>query len=83
MISYSSTIDHSDEELIACRCFLCVDFSVSSGYSCCVDLDTIENYLILKTVVLTYIYGINFTIPARVAAVAPRWASGLPMLWPS
>ena len=34
---------------------------MSSGYGCHIDLDTIENYLILRAVVLTYIYGISFT----------------------
>ena len=54
--------------------------SVSSVYDCCIGLNTIEKYLILRAVVLTYIYGVSFTTPARVAAVAPRQASGLPML---
>ena len=43
-------------------------------------LDAVESYLILRTVVLTYIYGICFATPARVAVVAPRQASGFPML---
>ena len=38
------------------------------------------SYLIVRAVVLTYIYGICFATPARVAVVAPRWMSGLPML---
>ena len=79
-IFYSSTIDHINEQFVICGFFLSVDFSVSSGYSCCIGLDTIENYLILRAVVLSYIYGISFTIPARAVAVAPQWASGLPTL---
>ena len=46
-------------------------------------MDVIEDNLILRAVVLTYIYGISFTTPARIVVVAPRWASGLPMLCPS
>ena len=79
-ISCGSTTDHVAEQFIICGCFLSVDSSVSSGYGCCIDLDTIEYDLILRAVVLTYIYGISFTTPARVAAVAPRWTSGHPML---
>ena len=53
---------------------------MSSGYGCHFGLDTMENYLILRAVVLTYICGISFTTPAGVAAVAPGWVSGLPTL---
>ena len=55
---------------------------MSSSYDCCIGLDTIENYLILRAMILTYIYGISFTTPARVVALVPRWASRLPTLWP-
>ena len=71
-ISYGSTVECIDEKFVVCRCFLSVDCSMSSAYGCCFGLDTIENYLILRAVVLTYIYGISFTTPARVAAVASR-----------
>ena len=73
-ISYGSTIDCIDEQFIVCGCFLSVGCSASSGYGCHISLDTIENYLILRAVVLTYIYGVSFDTPARAAAVAPRWA---------
>ena len=43
-----STIDHTDEQFTICGCFLSVGLSVSSGYSCHISLDTIENYLILR-----------------------------------
>ena len=79
-ISCGATTDYIDEQIIICGCFLSIDFSVSSGYGCCIGLDTIEDYLILRAVVLTYIYGISFNTPARAAAVVPRWESGLPML---
>ena len=54
--------------------------SMGSGYSCHIGVDAMESYLILRAVVLTYIYGVCFATPARAAVVAPRWASGLPML---
>ena len=79
-VSYGSIVDCINEQFITCGCSLSVPCSMSSGYSCHIGLDTIENYLILRAVVLTYIYVISFTTPARVAAVAPRRESGLPML---
>ena len=82
-VSYGSAVDHINEQFIICGCSLSVACSVSSGYSCHIGLDTAENYLILRAVVLTYIYDICFTTPARAVAVAPRHASGLSMLWPS
>ena len=84
-ISCGSTIDCINEQFIVCGCFLSVDCSASSGYGCCISLDTIENYLILRAVVLTYIYDVSFATPPRAVAVAPRWVSGLPtqrcILW--
>ena len=53
---------------------------MSSGYGCYIGLDTIENYLMLRAVVLTYIYSISVSTPARMAAVAPRQAFEIPML---
>ena len=82
-VSCSSIVDHINEQFIVGGCSLNVVCRMSSGCSCHIGLDTIENYLILRVVVLTYIYGICFPTPARVAAVAPRWASGLPLMWPS
>ena len=79
-VSCDSIVDYIIEQFIVGGCSLSVACSMCSGYSCHVGLDTIENYLILRAVVLVYIYGISFTTPARVAAVAPRQASGLPML---
>ena len=76
-------VDGINEQLIICRCSLGVACSAGSGYSCHIGLETIESYLILRAVVLAYIYGICFTTQPRVVVVAPRWASGLPMLWPS
>ena len=78
--SYGSIVDCISEEFIICGCSLSVACRMSSGYSCHIGLDTIGNYLILRAVVLAYIYGISFTTTAKVAAVAPRWASGLLML---
>ena len=52
--------------------------STGSGYSCHIGLDAVESYLILRAVVLAYIYGICFTTPCRAAVVAPRvgiWTS--------
>ena len=63
-----------------CGCSLSVAGSAGSGYSCHTGWDTVESYLMLRTVVLTYIYGIWLTTSARAAPMAPRWASGLPML---
>ena len=64
-----------------CGCSLSVGCSMGGGYSCHIGLGTIEGYFIWRAVVLAYIYGISFTTPARVAVVAPRWTSGLSMLW--
>ena len=82
-VSYSTIVDCINEQFIMCGCSLSVACSVGNGCSCHIGLDAIEGYLILRAVVLTYIYGISFTSPARVAVVALRWVSGLPMLWPS
>ena len=82
-VSYSTIVDCINEQFIMCGCSISVACSMDSGYSCHIGLDTMENYLILRAVVLAYIYGICFTTPARVAVVAPRWASGLPRLLPS
>ena len=82
-VSFSSIVDHINKQFIIGGCFLSVDCSTNSGYGCYIGLDTIENYLILRTVVLAYIYGVGFTTPARAMAVTPRWTSGPPMLWPS
>ena len=79
-VSHSSIVDCINEQFIICGCIIGVNCSASSGYGCHIGLDTIENYLILRAVVLAYVYGISFTTPARVVAAAPRWASGLPML---
>ena len=53
---------------------------MGSGYSCHIGLDTMESYLILRAVVLTYIYGICFATPARAVVVAPKQVSGLPIM---
>ena len=79
-VSDGTIVDCINEQFIICGCFLSVACSVGSGYSCHVGLDTMESDLILRAVVLTYIYGICFTTPARAVVVAPRRASGLPML---
>ena len=79
-VSYGTIVDCINEQFIICGCSLSVTCSVGSGYSCHIGLDTMESYLILRVVILTYIYGICFTTPARAAVVAPMWASGLPML---
>ena len=79
-VSCGTIVDCISEQFIMCGCSLSVVCSMGSGYSCHIGLDTVESYLILRAVVLAYIYGICFTTPARVAVVAPRWASGLFML---
>ena len=79
-VSYSTIVDCINEQFIVCGCSLSVACSAGSGYSCHIGLDAIESYLILRAVVLAYIYGICFTTPARVAVMAPRWVSGLSML---
>ena len=79
-VSYSTIVDCIDEQFIVCGCSFSVACSPGSGYSCHIGLDAMESYLILRAVVLTYIYGICFATPARVAVVAPRQVSGLPML---
>ena len=76
-VSYSTIVDCIHEQFIICGCSLSVACSMGGGYSCHISLDTIEGYLILKAVVLAYIYGISFTTPARAVVVAPRGASGL------
>ena len=76
-------VDCINEQLIMLGCSLSVACSAGSGYSCHIGLDAVKNYLILRAVVLTYICGICFTPLPRAAVVAPRWASALPMLWPS
>ena len=49
-----------------CGCFPSADCSVNSGYGCHISLDTIENYLILRAVILTCIYGVSFaTLPGQ------------------
>ena len=78
--SNGTIVDCINEQFIVCGHFLGVACSMGSGYSCHIGLDTVEGYLILRAVVLTYIYDICFTTPARVAVVAPRWVSGLSML---
>ena len=50
-----------NEQLIMCGCSLGVTCSTGSGYSCHIGLETVESYLILRAVVLAYIYGICFT----------------------
>ena len=82
-VSDGTIVDYIDEQFITCGCSLSVACSTGSGYSCHIGVDTMESYLILRTVVLANIYGICLATPARVAVVPPRWASGLPMLWPS
>ena len=79
-VSHGSIVDHINEQFLLCGCFLSDDCSMRSGYSCQISLGTIENYPILRAVVLAYIYGISFTTPARVAALAPRWVSGQPTM---
>ena len=79
-VSDGSMVDCINEQLIVCGCSLSVACSTSSGYSCHIGLNTVESYLILRAVVLTDIYCVCFTTLPRVAVVAPRWASGLPML---
>ena len=81
-VSCSSIVGHINEQFIVGGCSLSVACSMSSGYSCHIGLDTIENYLILRAVILSYIYGICVTTPARAVVVAPRQVSGLTMLWP-
>ena len=82
-VSYGAIVDCINEQFIMCGCSLSDACSMGSGYSCHIGLDTTESYLILRAVVLAYIYGICITTPARVAVVAPRLASGLSMLLPS
>ena len=82
-VSDGTIVDCINEQFIVCGCSLHVACSAGSGYSCHIGLETVESYLILRAVVHAYIYGICFTTPPRVAVVAPRWASGLLMLWPS
>ena len=79
-VSYGTVVDYINEQFIMCGCSLSVACSMGSGYSCHIGLDAMESYLILRAVVLTYIYDVCFNTPARVVVVAPRWASGLPML---
>ena len=79
-VSYGTVVDHINEQFILCWCSLSVACSVGSGYSCHIGLDTMDSYLILRAVVLAYIYGICFATPPRVAVVAPRWVLGLSML---
>ena len=71
-VSYGTIVDCINEQFIVYGCSLSVAHSVGSGYSCHIGLDTMESYLILRAVVLTYIYGICFTTSARAAVVAPR-----------
>ena len=49
---------------------------------CCVGLDVVWGYLILRALVLSDIYGVCFVLLPLAVAVVPRWASGLPLLWP-
>ena len=53
---------------------------MGSGYSCHSVLDTMKSYLILRAVVLTYIYGVCFATLPRAAVVAHMWALGHSML---
>ena len=57
-VSYGTIVDCINEQFIICGCSLSVACSVGSGYSCHIGLDAMESYLILRAVVLTYIYGI-------------------------
>ena len=79
-VSYSTIVDCIIEQFIMCGHSLSVACSAGIGYSCHIGLDTMESYLILRAVVLVYIYGISFATPAKTVVVAPLWASGLPML---
>ena len=79
-VSYGTIVDCINEQFIICGHALSVVCSMGRGYSCHIGLDIVESYLILRAVVLTYIYGVCFTTPARGVIVAPRWASGVPML---
>ena len=74
-VSYGTIVDCINEEFIIYGHSLSVACSVGSGYSCHIGLDTVESYLILRAVVLAYIYGVSFTTPARAVVVALRWAS--------
>ena len=82
-VSDGAMVNCINEQFIMCGCSLSVACSMGSGYSCHIGVDVAESYLILRAVVLTYIYGVCFTTPARAAVVAPRQASGLSMLCPS
>ena len=79
-VSDGTIVDCINEQFIVCGCSPSVACSAGSGYSHHIGLDTVESYLILKDMVLAYIYGICFTTTARVAVVDPRQASGFPML---
>ena len=73
-------VDCINEQLIVCGCSLSIARRTGSGCSCHIGLDAMESYLMLRAVVLAYIYGICFATPPRVAVVVPRWASGLHLL---
>ena len=79
-VSNGTIVDCINEQFLICGCSLNVACSTGSGCSCHIGLDNVESYLIVRAVVLTSIYGVCFTTPARAAVVAPRWAPGLPML---
>ena len=79
-VSYGTMVDCINEKFIMCGCSLSFACSMGSDYSGHIGSYTIEGYCILRAVVLTYIYGVCFTTPARVVVVAPRQASGLSML---
>ena len=58
------------------------DFFRMSVSDCCAGLDVVLGYFILRAVVFSVIYGICFVLPPLAVVVVPRWASGLPLLWP-
>ena len=76
-VSYSTIVDCINEQFIVCGCSLSVACSVGSGYICHIGLDTMESYLILRAVVLAYIYGLgrclDFSCCSTVGGCIPWW----------
>ena len=79
-VSDGTGVDCINGQFVMCGCSLGVACSMSSGCSCHFGSDAMESYLILRAVVLTDIYGVCFATLPKAVVVAPRWASGLPLL---